>query len=56
MVAVGEAGSLSPADLRRLWRERSVCEMILRRGGLSAMSFEELLASSTIPRAAESAG
>lgn len=49
-VAVGETGSLSEDDLRRLWRDRSVWEMILRRGGLRAISFGVPLASSTMPR------
>ena len=48
-VAVGETGSLSEEDLRRLWRDRSVWEMILRRGGFSAISFDVPLASSTMP-------
>lgn len=48
-VAVGETGSLSEDDLRRLWRDRSVWEMILRRGGLRAISFDVPFASRTMP-------
>lgn len=51
-VAVGETGaaSLSEAGFKRLWRERSECDMIFRKGGMRATSFWALLASSTIPR------
>lgn len=40
-VAVGEVGtaSLSDAGFRRLWRARSECDMIFRKGGMSATSF-----------------